>query len=334
MPTPTPALGLLLGDPSGIGPELCARLLSEGEILCENRLAVIGDLSVLEQGAAVAGVSLDAPVVAEVAEIPEGGLGVLPRPVISPDAVQVGKATTESGKYVLDALRLALKMADSGELDGFCFAPLNKKALRLGGNSHEDELRFAAEELEFSGYCSELNTTNGLWTSRVTSHIPLKDVADKITQSGIEDAVGMAHRTLLEAGIAKPRIGVAALNPHAGDGGNFGTEEGDVIEPAVKAVQKQGIPAEGPFPADTVFVRAQRGEFDAVVTMYHDQGQIAMKLMGFDHGVTVFGGLPVPITTPAHGTAFEIAGKGTANPDALKEAWRVLRRMAQSRLAS
>ena len=130
-----------------------------------------------------------------------------------------------------------------------------------------------------------------------------------------------------------PRIGVAALNPHAGDGVNFGTEEGNIIEPAVKKVQQLGIKADGPHPADTIFVRAQRGEFDAVVTMYHDQGQIAMKLMGFDHGVTVLGGLPVPVTTPAHGTAFDIAGKGKANPDALKAAWKVLQNMVNSRLA-
>ena len=222
----------------------------------------------------------------------------------------------------------------SGELDGFCFAPMNKESLRLGGNTHEDDLRFVADELEHEGYCCELNTTGGLWTSRVTSHIPLKDVASQITEEGILDAVKMAHQTLLDAGISIPRIGVAALNPHAGDGGNFGTEEGDIIEPAVKQVQQLGIKADGPHPADTIFVRAQRGEFDAVVTMYHDQGQIAMKLMGFDHGVTVLGGLPVPVTTPAHGTAFDIAGKGKANPDALKAAWKVLQNMVSSRLAS
>ena len=162
----------------------------------------------------------------------------------------------------------------------------------------------------------------------------MKDVASLITEEGILDAVKMAHQTLLDAGISVPRIGVAALNPHAGDGGNFGTEEGDIIEPAVKQVQQLGIKADGPHPADTIFVRAQRGEFDAVVTMYHDQGQIAMKLMGFDHGVTVLGGLPVPVTTPAQGTAFDIAGKGKANPDALKAAWKVLQNMVNSRLAS
>jgi 4-hydroxythreonine-4-phosphate dehydrogenase len=206
--------------------------------------------------------------------------------------------------------------------------------LRLGGNTHEDELRFAAEELRFEGYCGELNTTKGLWTSRVTSHIPLKDVSAQITQSGIEKAVNLAHQTLLDAGVTEPRIAVAALNPHAGDGGNFGTEEIDTIGPAVTSLQQKGFPVQGPFPADTVFVRTTRGDFDAVVTMYHDQGQIALKLLGFDRGVTVLGGLPIPITTPAHGTAFDIAGKGVASVDALKEAWNLLTNMVTSRLVA
>ena len=204
----------------------------------------------------------------------------------------------------------------------------------MGGNKHSDELHLMAEKLDVKNFFCEFNVVDNFWTARVTSHIPLKDVASQITEEGILDAVKMAHQTLLDAGISIPRIGVAALNPHAGDGGNFGTEEGDIIEPAVKQVQQLGIKADGPHPADTIFVRAQRDEFDAVVTMYHDQGQIAMKLMGFDHGVTVLGGLPVPVTTPAHGTAFDIAGKGKANPDALKAAWKVLQNMVSSRLAS
>ena len=327
-------LGLLLGDPSGIGPELCAKLLEERSGRESNRVVLIGEPSLFENGKKIAGIELEAPLVQNIHEIPDGGIGMLQGPELQMDGVRVGEASETCGRYALDSFRRASALCKSGELDGFCFAPMNKESLRLGGNTHEDDLRFVADELEHEGYCCELNTTGGLWTSRVTSHIPLKDVASLITEEGILDAVKMAHQTLLDAGITVPRIGVAALNPHAGDGGNFGTEEGDIIEPAVKQVQQLGIKADGPHPADTVFVRAQRGEFDAVVTMYHDQGQIAMKLMGFDHGVTVLGGLPVPVTTPAHGTAFDIAGKGKANPDALKAAWKVLQNMVSSRLAS
>ena len=297
-------------------------------------MVLIGEPSLFENGKNIAGIELEAPLVQNIREIPNGGIGMLQGPELQMDGVRVGEASEICGRYALDSFRRASALCKSGELDGFCFAPMNKESLRLGGNTHEDDLRFVADELEHEGYCCELNTTGGLWTSRVTSHIPLTDVASLITEEGILDAVKMVHQTLLDAGIAVPRIGVAALNPHAGDGGNFGTEEGDIIEPAVKQVQQLGIKADGPHPADTIFVRAQRGEFDAVVTMYHDQGQIAMKLMGFDHGVTVLGGLPVPVTTPAHGTAFDIAGKGKANPDALKAAWKVLQNMVSSKLAS
>ncbi|MEE3122967.1 MAG: 4-hydroxythreonine-4-phosphate dehydrogenase PdxA [SAR324 cluster bacterium] len=327
-------LGLLLGDPSGIGPELCAKLLEERSVGEPNRVVLIGEPDLFETGKKVAGVDLEAPVVEHIREIPEGRIGMLEGPELQMDVVSVGEASETCGRYALDSFRRASALCKSGELDGFCFAPMNKKSLHLGGNTHEDDLRFVAEELDHQGYCCELNTTKNLWTTRVTSHIPLKDVAGLITEEGIVDAVKMAHHTLLDTGLSHPRIGVAALNPHAGDGGNFGTEEGDIIVPAVKRVQEEGIDALGPYPADTVFVRAQKGDFDAVVTMYHDQGQIAMKLMGFDHGVTVLGGLPVPVTTPAHGTAFDIAGKGKANPDALKAAWKVLQNMVSSRLAS
>ena len=331
---PTPTLGLLLGDPSGIGPELCAKLVAEEIMVRNRRIMVIGDRIVLEKGCAAAGVNLDIETVDSSKDLPESGVGLLNHPRIAAETIQVGTATVASGTFALESLRTALDLARTGSLDGFTFAPFNKESLRLGGNAHEDELRFAAEELRFEGYCGELNTTKGLWTSRVTSHIPLKDVSAQITQSGIEKAVNLAHQTLLDAGVTEPRIAVAALNPHAGDGGNFGTEEIDTIGPAVTSLQQKGFPVQGPFPADTVFVRTTRGDFDAVVTMYHDQGQIALKLLGFDRGVTVLGGLPIPITTPAHGTAFDIAGKGVASVDALKEAWNLLTNMVTSRLVA
>jgi 4-hydroxythreonine-4-phosphate dehydrogenase len=158
--------------------------------------------------------------------------------------------------------------------------------------------------------------------------VPLRAVADLITQESVIDAIRLAHDTLRAGGNPHPRIGVAGLNPHAGDGGIFGREEIDVIEPAVERAKAQQIAVEGPYPSDTVFLRARDGAFDAVVTMYHDQGQIAMKLMGFERGITIQGGLPVPIVTPAHGSAFDIAGQGIARVDGLSEAYRAACRMA------
>jgi 4-hydroxythreonine-4-phosphate dehydrogenase len=169
----------------------------------------------------------------------------------------------------------------------------------------------------------------GLWNARVTSHIPLKDVSAALSVERIVQALELTANALRAAGFQPPRIGVAALNPHAGDGGNFGREEIDIIEPAVRQAKEKGVPADGPYPADTVFVRAKRGQFDAVLTMFHDQGQIAMKLLGFDRGVTVLGGFPFPICTPAHGTAYDIAGKGIANVGAARAALLLAAQMAR-----
>ena len=173
-----------------------------------------------------------------------------------------------------------------------------------------------------------MNVLGELWTARVTSHIALAQVAALLTGERVLKAIRLADRTLHRAGYAAPRIAVAALNPHGGEGGLFGREELDIIGPAVAAAQAEGIGAEGPYPADTIFLRARRGAVDAIVCMYHDQGQIAMKLLGFDRGVTVCAGLPVVLATPAHGTAFDIAGQGVANPGALGEAIRVAARLA------
>jgi 4-hydroxythreonine-4-phosphate dehydrogenase len=177
----------------------------------------------------------------------------------------------------------------------------------------------------------EFNVLDGLWNARVTSHVPLSAVPALITHEAVLNGLRLTDGSLKGSGLASPRIAVAALNPHAGDGGNFGHEDDDVIAPAVAAAKAEGIGADGPFPSDTVFVRATRGDFDAVLTMYHDQGQIAMKLIGFDRGVTLLGGFPFPITTPAHGSAYDIAGKGVANLGASRAAILLAAKMARAK---
>ena len=211
-------------------------------------------------------------------------------------------------------------MANAGEIDAIVFTPLNKTSLKLAGMNHEDELRWFAHELGYTGVTSELNVLEGLTTARVTSHIPLSEVAKNITAPRVTAAIELLNLTLKGSGLDAPRIGVAALNPHGGENGNFGREEIDEIAPGVEAAQAQGINVQGPFPSDTIFA-AKRNDFDGIVTMYHDQGQIAMKLIGFDKGVTIQGGLPVVISTPAHGTAFDIVGKGIAGTGATEHAF-------------
>jgi 4-hydroxythreonine-4-phosphate dehydrogenase len=219
-------------------------------------------------------------------------------------------------------------------IDAICFAPLNKFAMKQGGLKHEDELHHFAEYLGVTGYFCEFNTLDGLWTARVSSHIPLKDAASYLSVERIQQATRLIYRSLQAAGTAQPRVAVAAFNPHGGDGGTCGREEIEIIEPAVRALRAEGLAIDGPFSADTIFLRARDGELDAIVTMYHDQGQIALKLLGFSKGVTVQGGLPLPITTPAHGTAYDIAGQGRANVGATEQAFLIACRMGAAGLSS
>ena len=317
-------IGLLLGDPSGIGPEIAAQLLNSPEILSLADILVLGDKRLLSiDSAPVNGTDRKSAA-------PTGVISIFEWRLSRPSKYPLGIANAASGTYVLGTLRLAAEVIRRKEIDALVYAPLNKAAMKLAGMHEEDEMHFLANQLGYSGYMSEINECDGLCTTRVTSHVPLHAVAGLITQERVLDATRLIHRTLIANGNPAPRIAVAALNPHAGEGGQMGTEEITTIGPAIRQARSEGILADGPFPADTVFLAARNGRFDAVVTMYHDQGQIATKLLGFERGVTIHGGLPLPITTPAHGTAFDIAGKGIASVSAIKAAFAVAVRSLNS----
>jgi 4-hydroxythreonine-4-phosphate dehydrogenase len=322
-----------MGDPAGISAELAAKVLVLPEVRAAADFIVIGDRRVLEEGAAIAGIALDLPV-ASAAEIASGTCNVLlDQATLDPASVQRGVAARAGGAFALENFRTALRLAADGIAQAVCFTPFNKKAMRLARPSYDDEIGFVLEILGIEVPASEFNILEGLWNARVTSHVPLSGVAPLITRASVLRAIHLTHASLQVAGIAGPRLLVAGLNPHAGDGGNFGHEEINEIAPAVEQAQADGINVDGPFPADTVFVRARNGGADAVVTMYHDQGQIAMKLMGFDRGVTLMGGFPFPICTPAHGTAYEIAGNGIANIGATRAAILLAASMASKHVA-
>ncbi|NDP41944.1 MAG: 4-hydroxythreonine-4-phosphate dehydrogenase [Aromatoleum sp.] len=319
-----------MGDPAGISPELTAKLVALDEARAAARLIVVGDKRVFDAGAAVANVAVEMDVLgADDAIPPDSGQPVfVDLKHLDPAAVVRGVASREGGRFALDNYRHALQLVTSGQAQAVCFTPFNKQAMRLADPFYDDEIGFTAGVLGTTGAATEFNVLEGLWNARVTSHVPLAKVAALLTTDAIVGALELTVTALRAAGFEPPRIAVAAFNPHAGDGGNFGREEIDVIAPAVLRAKAKGIGVEGPFPADTVFVRARRGDFDAVLTMYHDQGQIAMKLMGFDRGVTLLGGFPFPICTPAHGTAYEIAGKGIANLGAARAALLLAAEMA------
>ena len=318
-----PKIGIIPGDPGGIGPELIAKLLSKEETAEKADILLIGDGHLFAQGMQQA----DASYELRACQPLEGdwtagdGYAHFDRQTITEDEVSIADVTLANGKSALDNLNCALELARDGIIDAITFGPFNKAALIEAGLGHEDELHYMAEFLGVETYISELNTLEGLWTSRVSSHIALKDVPDYITDHRISEAVHLIDKTLRRSGMSRPRLSVAALNPHAGDNGNFGREEIDVISPTVQKLQSEQVNVDGPWPSDTVFLKAKAGEVDGIITMYHDQGQIALKLMGFDRGVTVQGGIPFPVTTPAHGTAFDIAGTGTADVKAMTAAF-------------
>ncbi|XBH20796.1 4-hydroxythreonine-4-phosphate dehydrogenase PdxA [Jonesiaceae bacterium BS-20] len=302
-----PRIALTIGDPSGIGPELVAKLLADPVNRQKAEIRVLASSDEISAAAAEVGVSIP------IGEEYDGANVVAVGSNYSGEEAPRGTFSLAGGKRVYADLLKALEMYKSGEADSIMFAPLNKTALHLAGMNEEDELRWFAKFLDFDGFTSELNFVPGLTTSRVTSHIPMSEVAARMNAFDVNNAIVLLNDVIRGSGVAEPRIAVCALNPHGGENGQFGREEIEHITPGVKIAQNAGINVSGPFPADTLFIKAHQGEFDGVVTMYHDQGQIAMKLMGFDSGVTVQGGLPVPIATPAHGTAYEIVGQGIAN---------------------
>ena len=319
-----PRIALVVGDPCGIGPELSARLLADPEISKQADIVVIADQNVFSEGLEIAGVSFDYRLVESTSDknfMVDEGVVLLNNPGLLTGGYQLGKVSRESGVYQLDCLAKALDLCKQGFTNAMCYAPLNKEAMHQAGLEHGDESGFFIDLLGHSGDFGLLNTLGNLWTSRATSHIAHCQVSDVLSKEAVMEATRLLDNAIRASGNSSPKIAVAGLNPHAGDGGMFGSEEIEIIEPAVKAAQADGINVEGPFPADTIFLMGRDGRYDAIVTMYHDQGQIAMKLMGFDHGVTLHAGLDFPITTSAQGTAFDIAGKGVANENALRTAF-------------
>jgi len=332
--SPQPVVALTLGDPAGIGPELIARLMADGDLMRQANVVLVGDRWLWEDGQRVAGAPVRTVPVASLAAVRGRADASVPAflevHTIEPGQVTRSQAQAPGGASVLRVLDQCMDAALAHEVDAICFAPLNKFAMKQGGLKHEDELHHFAQHLGVQGYFCEFNTLGSLWTARISSHVPLLEVGQYLTQERIVAATALIYQSLRANGVAQPRVAVAAFNPHGGDGGTCGREEIDTIIPAVQALNKMGLAVAGPFPADTIFLKARDGEFDAIVTMYHDQGQIAIKLMGFSRGVTVQGGLPVPITTPAHGTAYDIAGKGVAHVDATANAFRIACRMGVS----
>ena len=322
-------IAVLLGDPSGIGPELISKLLSQNE-LNESNIVIIGEKNILENGHKISGNSVELKYVEKFEDInfEIGNKFFLDISDGNNKDYNLSECSAESGKTVLNALDLALDLSKEKKIHAINFAPFNKTSLKLGGCKFEDELHHMANRLGVKNFFCEFNVVDNFWTARVTSHIPLKDVPAKIKKDKIIEPIILINDAMKLNGIKKPRVAVQALNPHA----EFGTEEKEEIIPAIEEVKKLGINAEGPLPCDTSFITAFKNKnHDCIVGMYHDALQSGLKSFGFDRGVTVQGGLPIPITTPAHGTAFDIAGKNKANLEPTLQSFKIALRMAKNK---
>ena len=328
-----PVIGLMLGDVTGIGPEISCRLLASGAATDVANVVVIGDQRVLELGMRDAGVKLPYCVFPTVDAVrwPSEALPLLDLGNIDPARFKQGVSSAESGRLTGETLKFMIDLALASKLDGICFAPLNKGAMHQGGWKFHDEHQMFAHLTGHSGFFGEMNVIKEFSTFRVTSHVSLREAVNLVTPERIASAIRLADDALRAAGHAQPRIGVAALNPHNGENGLFGDEEIRIIRPAVEKMRTEGVNCTGPISSDAIFIKARRGEFDGVVIMYHDQGQIATKLLGFNKGVTVTAGLKTVFTTPAHGTAYDIVGQGKADPGALEHAFSLAAKLAAAR---
>ena len=322
-------IALLLGDPSGIGPELVSKLLSE-DITNKANIVIIGERKILENGNEISGNKHNINYVDEFDKIDfeKSNKFFLDITQGKNHDYKLSECSKESGESVLSALNIALELAKEKKIHAINFGPFNKTSLKLGGNKYSDELHLMAEKLNVKNFFCEFNVIDNFWTARVTSHIPIREVPNNIKKEKIIKPIKLINEAMKLNGIKKPRVAVQALNPHA----EFGTEEKDEIIPAIEEVKKLGINADGPLPCDTSFITAYKnGNHDCIVGMYHDALQSGLKAFGFDRGVTVQGGLPVPITTPAHGTAFDIAGKNIANLEPTLNSFKIALTMAENK---
>lgn len=320
-----PLLGITMGDPAGIGPEVIAKALVRPALRRLCRPIVIGSFPVMQQ--TVKSLKFRMNVIRlEGHEVPPSQsnqlavLDPLDRPL---GRFPRGVAAAETGAASVLFIKKAVELAQLGCIDGIVTAPINKEAINLAGCHFPGHTELLAD-LTATPESGMMIVGGPLRVMFVTTHVAIKDLPTLLTQAKIEKAIRLAHRALQDLfGIQKPRVGVAALNPHAGEHGLFGDEEARVILPATRAAQAQGIRASDPLPADTLFGKAARGDYDGVVALYHDQGLIPLKLVAFGTCVNLTVGLPIIRTSVDHGTAFDIVGKGVADPGSLTEAIRL-----------
>jgi 4-hydroxythreonine-4-phosphate dehydrogenase len=328
-----PLLGLTMGDPAGIGPEVIAKALAGKALSRLCRPIVIGSHSIMEATIRTLRLGLRVMPVEDPRDLsPKENqilvLDALDKPI---DRFDMGLAATETGAASVAFIKKGVNLALAGQIDGIVTGPINKEAMNMAGFHYPGHTELLADLTE-SAEVGMMIVGGPLKIMFTTTHVAIRDLSSVLTPDRIAKAIRLAHRGLREYfGIAKPKIGVAALNPHAGEHGLFGDEEDLKILPAVRQARTAGIDASDPMPADTLFGKAARGAYDGIVAMYHDQGLIPLKLVAFGTCVNVTVGLPIIRTSVDHGTAYDIAGKGVADPGSLLEAVKLAARLAVKR---
>ncbi|AOY75298.1 4-hydroxythreonine-4-phosphate dehydrogenase PdxA [Clostridium formicaceticum] len=311
-------IGITMGDPAGIGPEIILKSFKHNKVEDCN-LVVIGNIDVMNKVKdiiRIEGIQLNKVNQVSEAKFQEGVLNVLHLDNIQIHELLPGKVQAMAGNAAFEYVVKAVELALNKEIDAIATAPLNKEAMKAAGHNFPGHTEILAHYSNTKNYAMLLYD-EALKVIHVSTHISLRKAIDTLSQERIASVIDIAHETLKKLGYENPRIAVAGINPHAGEGGLFGDEEEQEIIPAINRKRSEGISVEGPISPDTIFLRAKQGEYDIVVAMYHDQGHIPLKLIGFHSGVNVTAGLPIIRTSVDHGTAFEIAWKGIANEESM-----------------
>ncbi|AEX24858.1 4-hydroxythreonine-4-phosphate dehydrogenase PdxA [Vibrio natriegens] len=311
-------IGITMGDPAGIGPEIILKALAEDSLSGTN-CVVIGSVEVLEEVLKQdLAPSQEINVINKVSEanFSTGVVNVIDIPLEDIGSFKIGTVQAQAGDLAYRCIEVATSLALDGEISAIATAPLNKEALHLAGHNYPGHTELLAKLTDTKDYAMVLYTDT-LRVIHVTTHIALLKFLETLNQNRVNTVIKIADEFMKKAGFETPRIAVAGVNPHAGENGLFGTEEIEVLNPCIETMKKEGVDVYGPCPPDTVFLQASQGQYDIVVAMYHDQGHIPLKLMGFYDGVNITAGLPFFRTSADHGTAFDIAWSGKANPESM-----------------
>lgn len=326
-----PVLGVTLGDPAGVGPEITLKALAEPGVRASARSLVLGDAATVRRTVADLGLNLGVRTVHGPADVPDPGDGSEPaiyvRDLGGGGDIEPGVVAAASGRAAVTAVETACALVREGRLDGIVTAPLNKEAIKAAGSPYPGHTEMLGDLLGASRVVT-MFVLDKLRIFFLTRHRPLADVIADLTVGQVRDGLLRTHELLGELGYATPRVALAALNPHAGENGLLGAEERAILEPAVAAARDAGVDAHGPVPADAVFFQTRQGRYDGVVSLYHDQGHIAAKTLDFFGTVSCTLGLPVIRTSVDHGTAFDIAGRGIADAGGQARALRLAAELA------